>query len=96
MSRNIKVDEQTKAIKESIDRMDECKHLYNEVCTNPSSQQCCDYPHPAYCLHRCPHFEHEDGIIVSTENDTCSDEDIERSCDYHKYRDIYQAMRNNA
>ena len=48
-------------IYEKIVNMDECKDLVNEVCTNPSSHQCCDYPHPEYCQHRCPHFTKEDG-----------------------------------
>lgn len=48
-------------IYEKIASMEECKDLMNEVCTNPSSDQCCDYPHPEYCKLRCPHFTKEDG-----------------------------------
>lgn len=59
MSRNIAYDGDQ--IYEKIANMDECKDLVNEVCTNPSSDQCCDYPHPDYCQHRCLHFTKEDG-----------------------------------
>ena len=65
MSRWINYDENDKRIDEAIADMDECKHLINEVCTNPCSQQCCDYPHTGeYCAKRCPHFTKEDGIIA--------------------------------
>ena len=47
---------------ESIWSMDECKHLINETCTNPDSDECCDYPHPELC-EKCPFFEKEDGIV---------------------------------
>lgn len=48
---------------EEIADMEECKHLINDVCTNPSSQECCDFPHPEYCKLRCPHFTKEDGVL---------------------------------
>lgn len=46
--------------------MDECRHLYNEVCCNPDSDQCCDFPHPEYCLYCCPHFTKEDGLLAES------------------------------
>ena len=63
MSREIEYDRNGRRIHETIASMDECKDLINDVCTNPSSQQCCDFPHPEYCRERCPHFTKEDGII---------------------------------
>lgn len=48
---------------EEIADLEECKHLINEVCTNPDSELCCDFPHYEYCLYRCSHFMKEDGII---------------------------------
>ena len=63
MSRCIDYDHKGRRISETIDRMDECKKLINCVCTNDRSDQCCDFPHPDYCGHRCPHFGEEDGII---------------------------------
>lgn len=59
MSREISYDGDQ--IYEKIVDTAECKDLVNEVCTNPSSDQCCDYPHPEYCQHRCQHFTKEDG-----------------------------------
>ena len=49
---------------EEIADMEECKHLINEVCTNPDSEQCCDFPHYEYCLYRCTHFTKECGVIA--------------------------------
>lgn len=62
MSRWLEVGDEGQYI-ETIADMDECKHLINEVCTNPDSQQCCDFPHEEYCKHRCPFFTKEDGVI---------------------------------
>lgn len=42
---------------------EECKHLVDDVCVNPDSDQCCDFPHPEYCQYCCPHFTYEDGTI---------------------------------
>lgn len=65
MSREIEYDPQGRRIHEKISDMDECKHLINDVCTNPSSQECCDYPHPTeYCKKRCPFFTKEDGLLA--------------------------------
>lgn len=64
MSREIEYDRDGNRIHETIDSMDECKHLINDVCTNPSSQECCDFPHPEYCKLRCPHFTREDGLLA--------------------------------
>jgi len=64
MSREIDYDRDGHQIHEAIDSMEECRDLINGVCTNPSSQQCCDFPHPEYCRERCPHFTKEDGIIT--------------------------------
>lgn len=63
MSRCIEYDRKGRLIGETIDRMDECKYLINEVCTRDCSDMCCDFPHPDYCEHRCKHFVKEDGII---------------------------------
>lgn len=52
------------AYHEELADMDECRHLINEVCTNPDSDQCCDFPHPEYCMHCCPHFTAEDGALA--------------------------------
>ena len=51
---------------EEVADMEECKHLINEVCTNPDSEQCCDFPHYEYCLYRCPHFSKEDGMLAKS------------------------------
>ena len=48
---------------EEIADMDECQYLINDVCTNPDSEQCCDFPNYEYCLYRCHHFKKEDGVI---------------------------------
>lgn len=48
---------------EEIANMDECRFLVDEVCCNPDSDQCCDYPHPEYCLYCCPHLTKEDGVL---------------------------------
>ena len=64
MSRWIEADAANGRITEEIAEMDECKYLINEVCTNPDSQQCCDFPHEDYCKRRCPLFAKEDGIIT--------------------------------
>ena len=63
MSRWIDYDHEGHRLNETIASEEECKNLINEVCTNPDSQQCCDFPHPEYCEKRCPHFTKEDGII---------------------------------
>lgn len=64
MSRWIDYNHDDRRINETIASEEECKYLINDVCTNPSSQQCCDFPHPEeYCKKRCPHFTKEDGII---------------------------------
>lgn len=48
----------------TIDRMEDCKYMYNEVCRNAKSDQFADLPHrEEYCLKRCPYFEKEDGNI---------------------------------
>lgn len=65
MSREIEYDREHRKIHEEISSMDECKHLINDVCTNPDSQQCCDFPHPEeYCKNRCPYFTKEDGLLA--------------------------------
>ena len=51
----------TGEISVAIVSLDECKHLVDEVCVNPSSDQCCDFPHPDYCMYCCPYFSDEDG-----------------------------------
>lgn len=51
-------------IREEIASPDECRYLMNEVCCNPESDQCCDYPHPEYCLYCCPHLTKEDGLLA--------------------------------
>ena len=65
MSRWIDYDSDDQKINEVIACMDECKHLINDICTNPSSDQCCDFPHPTeYCKERCPYFTKEDGLLA--------------------------------
>lgn len=49
--------------REELANIDECRYLINEVCCNDKSDQCCDFPHPEYCEHRCPYFTKEDGAI---------------------------------
>lgn len=66
MSRSI--EERNGRIVQTIWDMDECKHLINEVCTNPDSDECCDYPHPELCA-RCPYFEEEDGIVGDSDSE---------------------------
>ena len=61
MSRDIEFGPNGRII-QSIDSMEECRHLIYGVCTNPDSDQCCDFPHPEYCIYRCRHFTKEDGI----------------------------------
>ena len=51
-------------IRQGIVSMDECRYLIDEVCCNPDSDQCCDYPHPEYCLYCCPHRTKEDGLLA--------------------------------
>lgn len=65
MSRYMDYDTDNQRIHEEISDMEECKHLINDVCTNPDSQQRCDFPHPEYCAKRCPHFTREDGILAN-------------------------------
>lgn len=62
MSRWIEHDRDNRII-ETIADTEECKYLMNEVCTNPKSDQCCDFPHHEYCEFCCPHFTKEDGVI---------------------------------
>ena len=50
--------------REEIADLEQCKHLINEVCTNPDSDQCCDFPHYEYCLYRCLYFAKEDGLLA--------------------------------
>lgn len=50
-------------IHQGIISKDECRYLIDEVCCNDKSEQCCDFPHPDYCRHCCPHFTEEDGNI---------------------------------
>lgn len=50
-------------IKEEIKSMEECRYLYNEVCCNDRSDLLADFVDSEYCLHRCPLFAKEDGII---------------------------------
>ena len=48
---------------ETIASMEECKHLINEVCTEPECEACCDYPSTSeYCSY-CQYYEKEDGVI---------------------------------
>ena len=61
MSRSMDRNPDTGEISVTIVSMEECKHLIDEVCTNPSSDQCCDFPHSGYCQYRCPYFTDEDG-----------------------------------
>lgn len=65
MSRWLDYDSNHRRYNETIASADECKYLINEVCTNPSSDQCCDFPHHEYCEFCCPHFTKEDGRIVT-------------------------------
>ena len=51
------------AYHEELASIDECCHLINEVCCNNKSNMCGDFPHPDYCMHRCPHFTKEDGAL---------------------------------
>lgn len=60
----IDYDQDFKRISEEIASAEECRHLINEVCTNPDSEQCCDFPHPEYCIYRCPHFTKERGLLA--------------------------------
>lgn len=46
----------------TIASMEECRHLYNEVCTEPRCDECCDFPAPELCA-KCKWFEKEDGVI---------------------------------
>lgn len=50
--------------REEIADLEQCKHLINEVCTNPDSDQCCDFPHYEYCTYCCPCFTKEDGLLA--------------------------------
>lgn len=63
MSRSIEYGNDGQLISQTVESMDECRDLIDGVCTNPYSDQCCDYPHPDYCTYVCPHFKKEDGII---------------------------------
>ena len=49
-------------INQGIISMDECRYLIDDVCCNDKSDQCCDFPHPEYCLYVCPHFTKEEGL----------------------------------
>ena len=49
-------------IREGISDLDGCRYLYNDVCCNDQSEQCCDFPHEEYCAKRCPHFTKEEGL----------------------------------
>lgn len=66
MSRNMEVKldgELNRTIIETIESMDKCKHLINDVCTEPECDACCDFPSPEeYCSH-CRYYEKEDGVI---------------------------------
>lgn len=44
-----------------IASMEECKHMYNEVCCNDKSEWCCDFPNQEEC-DECPLFEKEEGL----------------------------------
>ena len=57
------LDSENGTYQEEIADMEECKRLINDVCTNPDSEMCCDFPHPEYCLYRCPYFNKEDGVL---------------------------------
>ena len=62
MSRYIEVDIERGIIKETIESMDRCRCLCNDVCCNERSDQAWELVAEQCCLH-CPHFEREDGII---------------------------------
>lgn len=49
--------------REKLANIEECRYLINEVCCNDKSHQCCDFPHPEYCLYCCRHFTKEDGSL---------------------------------
>lgn len=63
-SMEVKLDgELNRTIIETIESMDECKHLINDVCTEPECDACCDFPSPEeYCSY-CRYYEKEDGVI---------------------------------
>ena len=48
--------------KEEIANMKQCKWMYNEVCCNPDSELCADFPMEGDCR-ICTHFERENGIL---------------------------------
>ena len=43
--------------------MDQCKHMYNEVCYNDKSSLYGDYPDLEYDCQYCELFEKENGVI---------------------------------
>ena len=47
----------------TIADMDQCKHMYNEVCCNDKSSLRGDYPDLEYDCQYCEWFEKEDGVI---------------------------------
>lgn len=46
----------------TIADMDECKHMYDEMCCNDESEHCCSYAFEDDCK-GCELFEKEDGVI---------------------------------
>lgn len=49
--------------KVTIADMNECKHIYNEICCNDESGHCCCYAFEDDCK-GCELFEKEDGVIA--------------------------------
>ena len=47
----------------TIDSMDECKYLYDQVCCNDQCEWCCNYPYGEDCGTKCRFYEKEDGVI---------------------------------
>lgn len=47
----------------TIADIDECKHMYNEVCYNDKSSLCGDYPDLEYDCQYCELFEKENGAM---------------------------------
>lgn len=63
-SMEVKLDgELNRTIIETIESMDECKHLINDVCTEPECDACCDFPSPEEYCSCCRYYEKEDGVI---------------------------------
>lgn len=67
MSRNIEVDLENKCIVETVQSMQDCRHLCNDVCCNELCDNVGEFVDPDYCRLACPHFTKEDGIIETVD-----------------------------